>query len=212
MRKRDTAAPARKNREKSTSYLTKEFAWFNVPTDWYVPSREDAPRMEKFLQGHRLVRPRSMRRGWQSLSKEKKRFVIALGIGGPLAKLLNTGKPLPPQNPKVQEYVRRRGQHPSLITLVEVAELTAPILQGTILGMHKIAGWPGVMALLAQVKANHDALMDAALFMRWGFVPQRCPHGGHWYFRHTVGRKPEACPLHATAARQARWRKSPSRA
>ncbi len=73
------------------------------------------------------------------------------------------------------------------------------------------ARWTGAIIFLALWGAPHEAILDAVIFECWGFVPAYCKHKKHRFFRHTVGRRPEACKLHAHAARQARLRAAPSR-
>jgi hypothetical protein len=71
---------------------------------------------------------------------------------------------------------------------------------------YEAVGWPGLIAQLVLWRAPHEAIMNAIMFERWHFVPDYCDHRKHWYFRQTVGRRPEGCPLHARTARQDRYR------
>ena len=81
-----------------------------------------------------------------------------------------------------------------------------------ILDWYRRAGWWGVIFSLVQAGAQPGAILDALMFGRWGFVPDLCGHRvPHLYFRVTLGRRPNACYLHARAVRQARWYRSPKR-
>lgn len=56
---------------------------------------------------------------------------------------------------------------------------------------------------------------ECSIFWHLGWRIDRCTYGNHhdgyWYVRQPMGRPPEACPMHARAARQYRWENSPSR-
>jgi hypothetical protein len=89
------------------------------------------------------------------------------------------------------------------------------------IGWFRADGWPGVLGGMLTKPARKvfadrpddyaQALWEAVLFERYGFGPDWCAAKAHWFFRPLVGRRPDACILHAEAMRKARWRDSVTR-
>lgn len=147
--------------------LQKQDQWFTLPGD--------EARLDRLRKGTKRIGPSLVLRRWRQLSKARRQFTMALGVGSPLTGLFAE----PDKRRKLNDW-------------------------------YKAAGWPGLMAQLVLWKAPHQAIFHAIMFDRWRFVPDYCDYKKHWYFRHTVGRRPEACPLHRRAARQYRHRKTVS--
>lgn len=146
------------------------------PTDWRVPSREDQDRLMRLLRRGKGARTV----GPAILHREWCRLAEAR-----------------------KRYVVLRGVAGALADLCY-----DNVKRREVLDWYRRAGWYGVIFFLVRTTAPHKSIMDAEMFNRWGFVPDRCEYRevSHWYFRPTVGRRPEACRLHARAARQARYR------
>ena len=169
-----------------------------LPQTWAPLTTRDVDRLEALLRpvsGHPKavpVGPATMCKVWRTVPKSQKLYAVLRGAAGALVDLWN------------------------------MAGLTDAFLS-----RHRTGGWIGIKAMLARrmppadsvgnrAKRTGDwwrfigdqALMDAEMFERWGFVPDQCNHRKpHWYFRPTVGRPPKACWLHVRAARQARYQR-----
>ncbi len=77
---------------------------------------------------------------------------------------------------------------------------------------YDVLGWRGVLSVLYDLRREltvRRAVDEVALFQELGWDMEWCKYKGHWYVRRARGRRPEACFLHAVAARQARFRQSP---
>ncbi len=128
---------------------------------------------------------------YHSLPKDVRAAAAVLGVAGRLANLLNT--------PASHKQARLLPAH--LRWLLDQAGWSALIVY---LATPSAPGSESVQTILSP-----ETVAEAALLAHLGFVHDYCEHGRHHYFRHTLGRRPEACVLHQKAARQARWRPSP---
>ncbi len=157
--------------------------WKTWPCD--AAERAKMNKLERLDHQIRGMRLPALARG--QLTREEKKLLTHIGLRGSLAKVIN-----------------------------EVSELRH---------VYEQAKWPGVVEALArmghaasQVPSNWNlisALKEAYWFSRLDWRLAKCEYGDHkpgWYYiRPPIGRPPEACSMHARAARQNRWESSPSR-
>lgn len=74
-----------------------------------------------------------------------------------------------------------------------------------LLETYHVSGWRGLLWRLMRMR-RPKAMMSTMLLRDFDFYVARCDFGRHWYLRpRTRGRRPEACSVHAKAARQERW-------
>lgn len=151
------------------------------------------------------VDPDDVSLDWNTLPKAKKHYVQLVGVGGALAHLYSRA-------PRLRERYRDGGWLAAIVDLVVTPKApTLGIGAGAFVDISAALKGGRVLVSGRKELDLRVVILEGLLFERWGFVPEWCSHKGHWYLRHTVGRPPEACPLHAKAARQARWLKSPTR-
>jgi hypothetical protein len=175
------------------------------PKGRWVLNNLSARRLMVLAKGSVPVRLDDMVVDWRSVPSAQKHYTQLLGVGGTLAHLWT-------RMPRIRERYREGGW---LAVMAEFAlTLKDPRLSiGSGAFLDVSAGFRHGRILISG-RAELDlrtVVFEAVLLERWQFVPEWCSHAGHWYFRHTVGRPPEACPVHSRAARQAKWRVSPAR-
>lgn len=119
-----------------------------------------------------------------------------------LAPLVADYRPLPREAKEAAQLLGITGRVANLLNAADGERLRWLLDQ---------AGWLAMILYLAAIGQPAETVAEAALLAHLGLTHDWCEHGRHHYLRHTLGRRPEACPLHAKAARQQRWRASPGR-
>lgn len=201
------------------------------PIEWRPPALQSAAEMEAYdryeqwdfiTRVFRLSRPRPVPRRLKRHAVW--RILINLGLQGALAHILHGGPP--PGMVKFVLAIARelRGKNASSVrTEKEIVSRLEPdprLLSelGRVLALlFKEGGWLEVQLVLLRIQPPTfsqdaelqelwmEALKEAILFERCGFVVAQCAHGRHYYVSDDPRRKD--CPEHRLAGQQARWRK-----
>jgi len=165
---------------------------------WDMPSKASLQRRVLWIMRHGRPRGRRISAQW--------RWLVALGVRGALATLLNDGRLWSSQehldvsaglgDALHENFVR--GGWPSLQWALVPPPPGRAVRQEN--APSPMAWRPGTTLWLLR-----QASIEALLFSRARFDIGWCAHGKHWYVR--GDKRQKDCPSHNKAGEQARWRK-----
>jgi hypothetical protein len=97
------------------------------------------------------------------------------------------------------------GTQGALVKLLNSGEPTDSLVNA-----YLALGWTGILLQLSEMRKTpkvKEAMRESAWFSFGKFYLWYCDYKGriHFFAAPSVGRRPLACPIHAKAARRARW-------